>query len=314
MKRFKNILFAYDGKPGREQIFNRAVRLAQSNSALLTVIQVLKYYPFGAELLVEAQGFEEIPKSDRDETEEQLKRFRSAAKAKGVELTTRVLWGTPFLEIIREVLKRSHDLVMVGIESNDGMEGMLLGSTAMRLMRKCPCPVWAVKPTHGRQFDRILAAVDPAPFDEKMNDLDIKIMALATSLARSQGSTLHVVNCWSRNREKTFRARSRLKQAVVDDLLKETRKAHETRVKELLERFSLDYRSSKVHLLEGKPSQLIVDLAKKKQVELVVMGTVARTGIAGFLIGNTAEKVLNHLECSVLAVKPDGFKTPVEVE
>ena len=147
-----------------------------------------------------------------------------------------------------------------------------------------------------------------------MNDLDIKIMALATSIARSEGSALHVVNCWSRNREQTFSTGSQLKQALLDDLLKETRETHAHRVRELLETFSLDYRSSRVHLLEGKPSALIVDLARKKQVDLVVMGTVARTGLAGLLIGNTAEKVLNHLDCSVLAVKPDGFKTPVEVE
>jgi nucleotide-binding universal stress UspA family protein len=184
----------------------------------------------------------------------------------------------------------------------------------MRLMRKCPCPVWAVNSSHGGKYARILAAVDPQPFDEKMNDLDIKIMELATSLARTEGSALYTVNCWRRNRERTFKNLFKIKPAVANDLIKKTRKAHKRQIKKLLEKFSLDYRSSRVHLLEGKPSDLIVDLAKKKKVELVVMGTVARTGIAGFLMGNTAEKVLNRLECSVLAVKPEGFKTPVKLE
>jgi len=40
------------------------------------------------------------------------------------------------------------------------------------------------------------------------------------------------------------------------------------------------------------------------------MGTVCRTGIAGFLIGNTAENVLNDVDCSVLTVKPEGFASP----
>lgn len=53
--------------------------------------------------------------------------------------------------------------------------------------------------------------------------------------------------------------------------------------------------------------QLIKDLG----AELVVMGTVGRTGIPGFIIGNTAETILNQIECSVLAVKPAGFVTPV---
>jgi len=38
------------------------------------------------------------------------------------------------------------------------------------------------------------------------------------------------------------------------------------------------------------------------------MGTIARTGISGLIIGNTAEAILNQLECSVHAIKPPGFQ------
>ena len=44
------------------------------------------------------------------------------------------------------------------------------------------------------------------------------------------------------------------------------------------------------------------------------MGTVSRTGVTGFLIGNTAEKVLRQVDCSVLVVKPDKFVTPVKLD
>jgi nucleotide-binding universal stress UspA family protein len=49
----------------------------------------------------------------------------------------------------------------------------------------------------------------------------------------------------------------------------------------------------------------------EQDIDLLVMGTVCRTGISGFLIGNTAEEVLNQIDCSVLTVKPEGFVTPV---
>ena len=51
-----------------------------------------------------------------------------------------------------------------------------------------------------------------------------------------------------------------------------------------------------------------------KDIDLLVMGTVCRTGIAGFLIGNTAEEVLNQVGCSVLTLKPEGFVTPVTLD
>ena len=50
------------------------------------------------------------------------------------------------------------------------------------------------------------------------------------------------------------------------------------------------------------------------QIDLLVMGTVCRTGLAGFIIGNTAEEVLSALNCSVLTVKPEGFVSPVTLE
>lgn len=50
---------------------------------------------------------------------------------------------------------------------------------------------------------------------------------------------------------------------------------------------------------------------KSKRIDLVVMGTVGRRGIKGFFMGNTAEKVLNNINCSVLAIKPKGWKTSV---
>ena len=47
---------------------------------------------------------------------------------------------------------------------------------------------------------------------------------------------------------------------------------------------------------------------------LLIMGTIARSGISGILIGNTAERLLPHVPCSVLALKPDGWKCPIEAD
>jgi len=62
------------------------------------------------------------------------------------------------------------------------------------------------------------------------------------------------------------------------------------------------------------PARAIVKLARSKKIDLLVMGTVCRTGVAGFFIGNTAEKVLSEVNCSVLTVKPQGFVTPVTLD
>ncbi len=68
-----------------------------------------------------------------------------------------------------------------------------------------------------------------------------------------------------------------------------------------------------LHLIEGEPSDSIPELVATKSIDLLVMGTVCRTGIPGFIIGNTAEEVLSQINCSVLTLKPEGFITPVEL-
>jgi nucleotide-binding universal stress UspA family protein len=55
-------------------------------------------------------------------------------------------------------------------------------------------------------------------------------------------------------------------------------------------------------------------MCEKLEIDLIVMGTVGRTGIPGFFIGNTAEEVLQTTTASILAVKPEGFISPVTLE
>ncbi len=76
----------------------------------------------------------------------------------------------------------------------------------------------------------------------------------------------------------------------------------------------VDHLKPKVHLVKGFARDVVPALVKKYQIDLVMMGTVGRTGIPGFLMGNTAETILNRIDCSVLAIKPGGFVTPVTLE
>jgi nucleotide-binding universal stress UspA family protein len=66
-------------------------------------------------------------------------------------------------------------------------------------------------------------------------------------------------------------------------------------------------------LEEGNPRFEVPRLARELDVELIVMGTVGRVGIPGFFMGNTAEEILDQIDCSVLAIKPPGFESPVSL-
>lgn len=65
-------------------------------------------------------------------------------------------------------------------------------------------------------------------------------------------------------------------------------------------------------LLKGEPEDLIPATITDTKIDILIMGTVARTGISGFIIGNTAENILQKIDCSLLALKPQGFVSPVK--
>ena len=65
------------------------------------------------------------------------------------------------------------------------------------------------------------------------------------------------------------------------------------------------------HLVSGAPSAVILEVVERTQADLLVMGSVSRSGIAGLLLGNTAERLLDRVACSLLTIKPHDFVSPV---
>ena len=225
-------------------------------------------------------------------------------------VTTKVLTGIPFREIIREVLRKTYDLVIMTAEGSGRFKEVLFGSTSLHLMLMCSCPIWVIKPTHRKKYTRILAAVDADPSnDGERNALNTKIMDLATSLALLDQSELHVIHAWALPGENLLK--SSVSQREVDKLAHDTWQRHRKQLETLLGKYTLGNLKYQVHLLKGKAETLIPELAKEKQIDHIIMGTFCRTWITGFFIGNTAEKVLQQVDCSVLTVKPDHIVRPV---
>ncbi len=311
MKRFKNILTVYSHAPGDEATLRRATTLARLNSARLTVAGVMEDLDLlNAKSEVEREQADERIVAER---QEHLERLIVSVRHGGVEVRAAVLSGTPFLAIIRAVLREKHDLVIMTAEAEANFRRLLFGSTSMHLMRKCPCPVWITDPDRpSSKYSRILAAVDTFTPGEKNDAVNTLIMDLASSLARIDHSELHVVHAWEMNSRDDETSRSEITQEIMDRLIERNLEARQIGVDELLERYEFaDDVTYRVHMIQGKARSVIPRLASEIQADLLIMGTMSRTGIAGFFIGNSAEAILRQVECSVLTVKPPGFVTPI---
>mgnify|MGYP000718260837 CR=1 FL=1 len=326
MRRFRDILCMLE--PGKEcnPALERSVTLAENNQANLTVIAVAPLVTAGIGMPDGGPISTELQAAAVKRCEEGLETVVTPYRQR-IGIETRVLTGTPFLMVIREVLRNGHDLVVKCPESLDWLD-RLFSSDDMHLLRKCPCPVWMVKPQTGESYNRILAAVDvddsyPPEELKTRQALNETILQLAGSLAVSEFAELHVAHAWRVTGESTLRHSPFMQQPQkeIDAHVERVRNYHAQLLDMLMKTMSdelgeaaIEFIKPRLHMPKGSARRQIPELARQLQVDCVVMGTVARTGVAGFFIGNTAENILDQLECSVLAIKPPGFVTPVMLE
>jgi len=308
MKRFKNILFVADREDGLGVALDRAVALAGSNGARLTVMDVVP--EIGIADYIKRTYSVDLNAQLGSQRLEFLEGLTKSYADSGVPIYTTVACGTPFIEVVRAVRRNHHDLVIKVAQHDAGLPGPLFGSTDMHLLRKCPCPVWIDRPGQQPVYHRILAAVDP--FDDESGDLQRLILDLATSLTAREHAELEVVHTWRLPGESMLaNGRGRIPLDELTQLLDATETKHRRALDDLLSGYGLSSDAKGVHLSKGRAAQVISDLSRERQIDLIVMGTLGRAGIAGLFIGNTAEDVLRETGTAVLAVKPPGFRTPI---
>lgn len=325
MKSFNSILYVVED-PAEEPnaAIARAVSLAKNNQARLRILHVAeepRLGPFAASVEIE-----DFRARLRRRATDQLSELIGRAGGK-TEVVADVRFGSVFVEAIREVLRNGHDLVIKTV-GKGGAHSFLFGGADQHLLRKCPCPVWIMVGETSANYRHILAAVDFDPWEEGDETISIdgvlnqQIIDLAASLAASDFAQLHVVHAWrsiTDNMIRVFGSDMPEKENAANR--EKERREHQSRLdlldNRIRERFGSDvysYLSPRFYLREGTPRDVVPAVATELAVDLVVMGTVSRTGIPGLLIGNTAEVILNNLACSVLAVKPPGFVTPVTID
>lgn len=281
---------------GSEKALEQAMWLARARGG-----QLICAHARGGERFVEkAAGVvllmhEGVPEEGRQALEAAV----AACIEEGVEARLELLDERPVLGLVRLVMSESADLLVVG-RHDTAEDGPRIGSVAQKLLRKCPAPVWVVKPGHSTRPERVLAATDLTPTGRQA-------VELGCSVAKQAEAEMHVVHSFQITMEEQFsgedsdldllRRRDQLGEQIREDLAGD-----------------LSGLDAELHVLCNAPERGIQETIKRVDPDVLVIGSVSRGGIAGFLIGNTAERVLPKTTCSLLVVKPDDFVSPIKLE
>ena len=308
-----------------EETLKAAANMARAHNAQLTVMAVVDIPPE----IVRMSGATGISRKDIEDsfTAEYRKHLSrlTVRHADGLDPRIEIRNGKPFLEVIKYTLAHGTDMVIKTAEESKGLHRYFFTSMDQHLLRKCPCPVWLRVNHDGQPVKTVLAAVD---LDIFMNDeaddqsgLNRLILESASRIAQTHGAALHVLHVWDAPGETSVRLWSDAPDGskAADNYVRDIRRAHENAFDRLIEEAAVwtkggkDHQAALIpHLKRGIARSVIPEHVRNLGADTLVIGTIARTGVPGFFIGNTAEDVLNSVDCSVVTVKPPHYVSPVE--
>ena len=299
----RRILLATDFSPWAAQAEAYALCLASVWRGSLTAMTVLEAYPgMNTEYEVNRLYLGELMKTATQE----LAGLKARAAARGIGVQTQVATGIPSEEILNAARAGDADVIVIGTRGKTGLAHVLLGSTAERVIRGGPCPVFAVRgertpdghaeagPCQGVQVSRLLVPID-------FSECALNAVEYAAWMAGQHHASvmlLYVLEPVSYGLDFTL-----MHAGVRED----ARTRAVDRLRALTDALNAAGISAEAQVRGGVPADSVLDSARTLPADLIVMGTHGRRGISHALCGSVAEAVLRQARCPVVTVRSPKF-------
>lgn len=305
----QKILAVIEPEDEQQKSILRAIEIANITGASVTAF--LTIYDFSYEMTTmlstdERENMRQAVIDDRTQWLADL--IEDHVNKTSIAIDIKVVWhNRPYESIICEVINHGYDLVVKGTQQNDTLKAVIFTPTDWHIMRKAPVPVLLVKDHDWPKGGQILAAVNVGVEDKEHDSLNHRVTIEAKHFAKLLNSNVHLVNSYPGTPVNIAIEIPEFDPGVYNESVKEH---HQQAMARHAQQHNIGIQQC--HIEEGLPEEVIPRMAEELDAELVVIGTVGRQGISGVLIGNTAEHVIDKLNCDVLAIKPEGFVSPIQ--
>ena len=305
--RIRRILVALKDPAARSlPALGKAAQLARALDAELVLFQALtSALSFDTDTAA-LGGLKKIERGMREACLTRLERLAQRLRRVGIRVSASAEWDYPAHEaVIRAAVAAGADLIVAEQHAGRHLAAAFLRLTDWELLRLAPLPVLLVKRGGGYRRPKLLAAVDPDQRYAKPAQLDREILEAAALLSRVLKGSLHVVHAYS-PLPLTAYSHGALSQEIVTDMQRRSARTAAEKLERVAGRAGIP--AARRHLIARHPSDAIEQAAAVTHSAIVVMGALARAGLKRLLIGNTAERVLDHLPCDLLVIKPRGLR------
>ncbi len=301
VRKFDRILVAVaDPSAGTNKAVRRACALARTTGASIELFNAI---PAAMSVGTVHAAAEEFTRYEAAQNRHQLERIANRLRREEFLVNTNVQTGYPVHEaILRQVRISKADLLIIEAHKHGVFARLLLTQTDFELIRHCPVPLLIVKGHAAWRSPRILAALDPFHSNDKPRALDGEIVAAAGAVARLVRGSVHAVHIYRPLASYVADLPlAPMAQAAVPAQEKEYGRSVKHRFLEALGRYEIP--KNRGHLIAADPAIELPRLARSLRAGLIVMGAISRSGLKRIFIGNTAEHVLDRLQCDVMIVR-----------
>lgn len=302
---FSNALYVSQGATQDLVGLEHAIRLAHHNDARLKVLILTSNLPKDF-----SNHQSQYETSLKENAQKSIDMAQQALGLKNEKMAIEVDLFSPkqaSSELIEYVKNNEHDILIKEAESAHDNVGFK--ALDMALLRRCPCEVYLCRSVKNSQAVKVAVAIDPEVSDQNAKDLSVKMLKNGQFIAEKLGVNLDIFSCWNYHFEGYLTGNQWINASTedIEDAVEEARTSHEDALNDLIQQAKLDTSKINLHLMRGKASEEIAQAVTDHNIDILLMGTVARTGIKGFIFGNTAENIMQSLDCSLLAFKPRGL-------
>lgn len=307
METYKNILVVIDPTTNHQKALKRAIELSQHTKAQITAFLSIFDFSYEMTTMLSSEEREMMRNTVIDDREQWVNEIIEEHNPDGYPIDVKVVWhNRPFEAIINEVLEFQRDIVIKGTHQHDKLKSVIFTPTDWHILRKCPVPVLLVKDHSWPKNGNILAAVNVGSDEAEHQSLNQKITEEAKHLAHLITANVHLVNSFPGTPVNIAIEIPEFDAAQYNESML---KHHKSAMSDHAQQYDIPRENT--HVEEGLPEDIIDKVAKQLDAELVILGTIGRTGLSAALIGNTAEHVIDQLNCDILALKPNGYISPL---
>ena len=304
--KFNNILVVLNPENDKQYALARAVRLAkeQKNSNPVKITLFLAIYDLSYEMsaLLSPEERAEMHRNLIEQRKLAIQPYIEKYDSDGINFSSTVVWHSNEAEAITtEVETHNYDLVVKYTNAEESLKSLIVTPVDWQILRKCPTPILVVKDGDWKHQRRILVAVNVSDDEnEAHSTFNDELVSLSMDLADSlDRGNIHLVTAYPPT---PINMAIDLPEFSSGEYSSGLRGQYLLNMKALRQKYGID--GDHTHVLEGFPEDVIPQVAEKLEAELVILGTIGRTGLSAAFLGNTAEHVISKLNCNLLAIKP----------